>query len=360
MGKRGRSGVPACIGDIRLRWHQQRCRRERESVSGKLSLVAYSTPQEAYEEIIPAFQKTPDGKGVEFEQSYGASGDQSRAVEAGLPADFVAFSLEPDMTRLVDAGLVDADWNQTSTRAWSPTRSSSSSSARATPRTSRPGTTSCSRRRGDHAEPVHVRRRAVEHDGRLRRPDQAGQAEEEAIEYLRELSSNVAVQDKSAREALQTFIGGKGDVLLAYENEAIAAQQKGEDIDYVVPDQTILIENPVAVTTDAPERRQAFVDFLYADEAQKIFGDNGYRPVVDVRGRPVRLPDPAGLFTIADLGGWDEVKDEFFDPENGIVAEIERTWGSRLSQASSRRTPSTGAPAAPGGASLGRGSSPRT
>src|SRR5215212_4043303 len=79
---------------------------------GKLTLVAYSTPEEAYKEIIPAFNRTPEGKGVSFSQSYGGSGDQSRAVEGGLPADVVEFSLEPDMTRLVDAGLVDKGWNQ--------------------------------------------------------------------------------------------------------------------------------------------------------------------------------------------------------------------------------------------------------
>ena len=80
---------------------------------GKLTLIAYSTPEEAYKELIPAFNKTPEGKGVSFSQSYAASGEQSRAVEGGLPADVVEFSLEPDM-----AGA------RTSTRGWSPTRSS--------------------------------------------------------------------------------------------------------------------------------------------------------------------------------------------------------------------------------------------
>src|SRR3954449_1160397 len=79
---------------------------------GKLTLVAYSTPEAAYKELIPAFHKTPDGKAVSFSQSYAASGEQSRAVEGGLPADVVEFSLEPDMTRLVDADMVDKGWNQ--------------------------------------------------------------------------------------------------------------------------------------------------------------------------------------------------------------------------------------------------------
>src|SRR3954466_3768253 len=82
------------------------------SSGNKLSLVAYSTPKEAYAALIPAFQKTPQGKDVTFTQSYGASGDQSRAVDGGLKADVVEFSLEPDITRLVDGGLVDKSWNQ--------------------------------------------------------------------------------------------------------------------------------------------------------------------------------------------------------------------------------------------------------
>src|SRR5439155_14222950 len=81
-----------------------------------LALVAYSTPQSAYEKIIKAFQGTPEGRNVKFTQSYGASGDQSRAVEAGLRADIVAFSLEPDITRLVKAGLVANDWNADATK----------------------------------------------------------------------------------------------------------------------------------------------------------------------------------------------------------------------------------------------------
>src|ERR687887_341025 len=80
------------------------------AVAALVALVAYSTPQVVYDEVIPAFQKTAAGEGVGFSQSYGASGEQSRAVESGLPADVVAFSLEPDITRLVDAGIVAPDW----------------------------------------------------------------------------------------------------------------------------------------------------------------------------------------------------------------------------------------------------------
>jgi ABC-type sulfate transport system substrate-binding protein len=139
----------------------------------------------------------------------------------------------------------------------------------------------------------------------------------------------VPVLDKSARESLQTFSSGKGDVLLGYENEAILAQQKGEEIDYVVPDQTILIENPLAATSEAedPKLAQAFVDFLYTRQAQEIFVSKGYRPVVKDTPGADKFPEPADLFDITKFGGWDKVNTEFFDPENGVVAKIFQDQG---------------------------------
>ena len=155
-----------------------------------------------------------------------------------------------------------------------------------------------------------------------------GATKEEAVEFLRQMFANIPVQDKSARESLATFTGGKGDVLLAYENEAIFAQQAGEEIDYIVPDRTILIENPVAVTSESgsPEQAQAFVDFLRTPEAQEIFVSKGYRPVVEGVAED-KYPAPAFLFDIQEFGGWDKVMDEFFDREDGILADIERELG---------------------------------
>ena len=298
------------------------------SQGGKLTLVAYSTPQEAYEAIIPAFQKTAEGKGVEFEQSYGASGEQSRAVEAGLPADVVEFALDSDVTRLVDAGLVDSDWNQNEYKGILTDSVVSFVVRKGNPDdiqtwddllkpgvevvTPNPFTSGGARWNIMAAYGAQIKQ---------------GKSKEEAVAYLNELFQHVAVQDASARDALQTFTGGKGDVLLSYENEAITAQQKGEDVDYVIPDQTILIENPVAVTTDAPQSATDFVKFLYSDEAQKIFGEKGYRPVVKSVADQFDYKTPTTLFTIQDFGGWGTVKDEFFDPENGIVAKIEMSLG---------------------------------
>jgi sulfate transport system substrate-binding protein len=298
---------------------------------GTLSLVAYSTPREAYEEIIPAFQETPEGEGFDFDQSYASSGEQSRAVEAGLAADVVAFSLEPDITRLVDAGLVDEDWNQNeydgmvtdsvvvfavrpgnpeNIQTWDDLLKEGVEVITPNPFTSGGAQWNIMAAYGAQLE--------------------QGKSDEEAIDYLRDLFLNhVPVQDKSARESLQTFAGGKGDVLLAYENEAIFAQQSDQELEYVVPDETILIENPVAVvnTSESPQAAQAFVDYLYTPEAQAVFASKGYRPVVEGVDSEFDFPDPPGLFSIADLGGWPDVRTRFFDREESIFLDIENELG---------------------------------
>jgi sulfate/thiosulfate transport system substrate-binding protein len=222
------------------------------SGSTKLTLVAYSTPKEAYEALIPAFQKTTAGKGVSFDQSYASSGEQSRAVEAGLPADVVEFSLEPDMTRLVDAGIVDPSWNSNQYKGMVTDSVVVFVVRKGNPKGIKPW--------DDLVKPgIEVITPNPFTSGGARwnlmaaygAQIEEGKSEQGALEYLHQLLSQTPVQDKSAREALQTFVGGKGDVMLAYENEAITAQREGEDVDYVVPDQTILIENPVAVTKGA-------------------------------------------------------------------------------------------------------------
>jgi sulfate transport system substrate-binding protein len=156
-----------------------------------------------------------------------------------------------------------------------------------------------------------------------------GKTDAQATAYLTSLFKNVAVQDKSARDALQTFTGGKGDVLISYENEAITAQQKGQKIDYVIPPQTILIENPIAVTKNAQNatKAKAFVKYLYTPAAQGIFAQKGYRPVVKSAPGANKFPTPKTLFTIQKFGGWSTVKTKFFDPDKGIVAGIEKGLG---------------------------------
>jgi sulfate/thiosulfate transport system substrate-binding protein len=137
------------------------------------------------------------------------------------------------------------------------------------------------------------------------------------------------VQDKSARDSLQTFGSGKGDVLLAYENEAIAAQRKGVELDYVIPDQTILIENPIAITEEGKDKERAarFLEFLRSEAGQRIFVEEGYRPVLDSVNDPERFPRPKQLFEIDEFGGWGPVNEKFFDPDRGVMAEINKAKG---------------------------------
>jgi sulfate/thiosulfate transport system substrate-binding protein len=297
---------------------------------GKLTLVAYSTPEEAYKELIPAFNKTSEGKGVSFSQSYAASGEQSRAVEGGLPADVVEFSLEPDMTRLVDADLVDKSWNQNEYKGNVTDSVVVLMVRKGNPKNIK-GWDDLTTGKVDVLEPNPFTSGGAKWNIMAAYGAQleAGKSPQEAQQYIADLFKNVSVLDKSARESLATFSSGKGDVLLGYENEAILAQQKGEDIDYIVPDQTILIENPVAATSEAkdPKLAQAFVDFLYTPEAQKIFVDKGYRPVVKDTPGADKFPTPSQLFEITKFGGWDKVNTDFFDPEKGIVAKIFQDQG---------------------------------
>jgi sulfate/thiosulfate-binding protein len=302
--------------------------------SNKVNLVAYSTPQQVYEDKLePAFNDTSDGKDVDFSNSFGASGDQSRAVESGQPADLVEFSLEPDMTRLVEAGIVGSDWNQNQYKGIV-TNSVVTLMVR-------PG----------NPKNIHSFDDLTRDDVEVINPNPAtsggarwnimaiygsqiaeGKSEAQAQDFVKQVIANTSVQDDSARDSLNTFSSGKGDVLVGYENEAIQAKEEGIDIDYVTPDSTILIENPIAVTKDASDSAQKFLDFLYTDPAQQDFADAGYRPVV----KPVfdknadKFPVPSGLFTIAEFGGWSKVADPFFG-DDGWVVKAEADLGNPTS-----------------------------
>jgi sulfate/thiosulfate transport system substrate-binding protein len=298
-----------------------------------LSLVAYSTPEVVYDEIIPDFQQTAEGREVGFKTSYGASGDQSRAVEAGLRADYVSFSTEPDMTRLVDAGLVDTSWNSTPTRGLVTTSVVAFVVRKGNPKhiktwddLLRPGVKVLT------PNPFSSGAAKWNLLAAYGQASGAGKNPQAGLDYVRALiTDHVPVQDKSGREALQNFVSGDADVLLSYEYEATTAQKKGEDVDYVLPDDTIKINIDVATTKDAPPAAQQFLDYVLSKPAQERFVDWGYRPVNEevlsaAKARGL-FPDPPGLFTIEDLGGWDKVNDEFFDVESGSIAKIEEDAG---------------------------------
>jgi sulfate/thiosulfate-binding protein len=304
------------------------------SGAGTINLVAYSTPQQVYEDSLePDFKDTSEGKDVEFSNSFGASGDQSRAVESGQPADVVEFSLEPDMTRLVDAGIVDANWNQNEHKGIV--------TDSVVTLMVRPGNPKNIQSFDDLTrDDVEVIDPNPATSGGARWNIMAiygsqiaeGKSESQAQDFVKQVLANTSVQDSSARDSLQTFSNGKGDVLVGYENEAIQAKAEGIDLEYVTPDSTILIENPIAVTKDAPSEAQKFLDFLYTDPAQQDFADAGYRPVVkSVADKNAdKFPTPSGLFTIAEFGGWSKVADPFFG-DDGWVIQAEKELGNPTS-----------------------------
>jgi sulfate/thiosulfate transport system substrate-binding protein len=299
----------------------------------ELSLVAYTTPREAYAKLIPMFQKTAAGKDVTFTQSYGASGEQARAVRAGLDADLVALSLAPDIDTLTP-DLVDRKWkNQpykgmvTNSVVVFVLRDGNPKKIKGWDDLLRPDV--------DIVTPNPftsggARWNVMAAYGAWRR---AGLTDKQAQANLLKLFKNVVVQDASARASLNTFNSGKGDVLLAYENEAYFSRAQGLGLQWVIPKATILIENPIAVTKTSRSKAaaNAFIRFLRTPKAQNVFAGQGYRsilPKVEKRHR-AKFPLRPRLFTIdaKSMGGWTKVTKRFFHPDTGIMARIQRQVG---------------------------------
>ena len=301
------------------------------SSGGKLDVVGYSTPESVYAEFLePAFEKTPEGADVSFSNSFGASGDQSRAVVAGQPASVVHFAQAGDMERLVEeGGLVSKDWTNNKYKG-----------------IAQNSVVVISVRKGN-PEGIKTLQDLQTKDVDIVTPNpfssgaarwnimavygtalNEGKSPDQALAAVKTVLEKTVAQPGSARDALATFTQGEGDVLLGYENEAIKAIDEGEDIEYIVPPSTIQIETPIAVTTDAPEpAAQNFLNFIWSDEGQNIWAENGYRPVNPKLVDEKQFPTPADLFKISQFGGWGKVNDEFFDDETGSVAKIETELG---------------------------------
>jgi sulfate transport system substrate-binding protein len=298
-----------------------------------LNLVAYSTPKKAYDALTGAFAQTSTGKGVGFNQSFGASGSQSRAVAAGQPADVVAFSTEPDMSRLVKAGLVSSSWDANAHKGIA--------SDSVVVMVVRKGNPKRIAGWDDLIKPgIDVITPNPSTSGSARWNILAGYGAElkegkppaQALDYVRTLlTKNVSVQDASASAALQTFTSGKGDVLLDYESDAIAAEKAGDQVQYIVPKQTILIQTPIAVMSKSSHQTaaKAFLDFQWSPAGQKIWAEQGYRSVLPSVAAQYKskFPTPQALFDISFLGGWKKAKSEFFDPSTGSITKIEQAAG---------------------------------
>lgn len=296
---------------------------------GTLNLYAYAVPKPGFDKVIPAFNGTEAGKGVQIQQSYGASGDQSRKVKDGAEADIVNFSVEPDITRLVDAGLVDPGWNADANKGI-PFGS-------VVTLVVRKGNPKGIKDWDDLLKPgVEVVTPNPFSSGSAKwnllapyaAKSEGGKNPQAGLDYLSQLVSpeHVKVQPKSGREATETFLQGTGDVLLSYENEAIFSERKGDPIEHVNPPVTFKIENPVAVLKNSknPTKAQAFRDFLFTAEGQKAWAEAGFRPVDPAVAAQFAkdFPTPTKLYTIADLGGWKTVDKELFAQGTGSVAII--------------------------------------
>jgi sulfate/thiosulfate transport system substrate-binding protein len=299
------------------------------SGGGQIAVVGYSTPQSVYEEgLEPGFQATPDGSGVSFTNSFGASGDQSRAVAAGQPADVVHFSIGSDMTRLVEEGQVAAGWEQNKYKG-----------------IAQDSVVVLAVHKGN-PDGIHSFDDLLTKDVSIVTPNpfssgsarwnimavygsqiEQGKSPAQALAAVKTVLEKTQAQPGSGRDAMTAFTQGQGDVLLTYENEAIKAEEAGEDVEYVIPEDTIKIETPIAVTREAGPEAQKFLDYIWSEAGQKIWAENGYRPVDPKLVDPKKFPTPKGLFTIAKFGGWEKVKEEFFEEKTGSVTEIEEELG---------------------------------
>jgi sulfate/thiosulfate-binding protein len=302
-------------------------------VDNEISIVGFAVPEAANKAIAEAWAQTAEGADVEFKTSYGASGEQSRAVVDGLDADYVHFSVTTDVTRLVDYGLVAQDWADgdnggvvSSSIVVFAVREGNPLGIETWDDLIEPGVEIVT---PNPASSGAARWNALAAWGQT---IESGGTEEQATDYVTKFFENVVALPNSGRDATTAFLSGTGDVLMAYENEAILARQNGEVFDYIVPETTMLIENPGAVLIDANPKATEWLNFVLSADGQREFALKGFRPIIDgvdfgeVEGAndPADpFPEITNLLTVADdFGSWSELSDKFFDEDTGIVTQI--------------------------------------
>jgi sulfate transport system substrate-binding protein len=304
---------------------------------GSLSVVAYSTPKTVYGKVIQAWQQTADGKGVSLTQSYAASTDQARAVAAGLKADLVFLSTGDDVNILVDAGLVDKNWDKQANKGIEAdtvvvfaVRNGNPKHIKGWADLVKPGVQVVTPNPFSSGSAKWNILAAYGAQRRLGKSDAQAQA------YVKKLFQHVVSQDTSGRNATNTFLSGKGDVLLTYESEALTSRAAGTDIQYVIPRQTMLIELPIAVLESSGNKALAnkFIRFTKGPVAQDLFGQYGWRPVNPAVAKKYAEKYPArpGIFKVDDriFSGWRTVDKKWFS-QNGIMVRIERSVGGPTS-----------------------------
>ncbi|WP_017933120.1 sulfate ABC transporter substrate-binding protein [Nocardioides sp. Iso805N] len=311
------------------------------SSADTINIVGYSVLQQANKGVEAAFQKTSEGKGVTFKESYGASGDQARSVLAGAKADTVHLSLEPDVQKLVDGGVVDSDWKNNATKGICTqsivvfgVRPGNPKNIKTWADLVKPGVKIVTPNPASSGSAKWNLLAAYGSEIASGGDDTAAQA------YMKKFFANVVSMPDSGRDATTAFTGGTGDVLLSYENETILARQSGTQLDYVVPDSSLLIQNPCAATKDASAVTQKWIDFQKSAAGQKLYAETGYRPLDNVASQVGQVtvkgandpsnpfPAPAKLLTIdKDFGGWTAANTKYFDADNGILTKLQAAAG---------------------------------
>jgi ABC-type sulfate transport system substrate-binding protein len=293
----------------------------------RLTLIATTSPQEPFERLAALFSQTPEGDGVLVEQSYGNAFQQTQQLGFGLPADLFAPGSEADLLGLVEAGQIRRDWDDdefggmiTNSVVAFVVRSGNPKRIRGWADLARDGVRVVM---GDPNFSSVARWASLAAYGAQL---EQGRTPAQARRYLEQLFANVTVEGTSARETFTAFSRGSADVLLTSEAEALTAQKKGSALDHVVPDETILIESPIALTTSAQPEARAFLDYLRTEGSQRIFGEEGHRPVLESARAAFDFPDPPGLFTIERFGGWRNAHLDFFTTF-GTVMSILRNLG---------------------------------
>ncbi|OBJ48070.1 sulfate ABC transporter substrate-binding protein [Mycobacterium sp. 1423905.2] len=293
-----------------------------------ITLVAYSVAEPGWSKVIPAFNASEEGKGLQVITSFGASGDQSRGVAEGKPADLVNFSVEPDITRLVKSGKIAKDWDTNVTKGIPfgsvvtlVVRKGNPKNIKDWDDLLRPGieVVTPSPLSSGSAKWNLLAPYAVKSEG--------GHNSQAGIDFVSRLvREHVKLRPGSGREATDVFVQGSGDVLISYENEAIAAERAGKPVQHITPPQTFKIENPLAVVNTSAHLAAAvsFRNFQYTAAAQKVWAQAGFRPVDPAVAGEFReqFPVPSKLWTIADLGGWATVDPQLFDKSAGSITKI--------------------------------------
>ena len=293
----------------------------------RLLLVSYAVTKGAYDRILPRFVaqwKAKTGQELEIKTSYGGSGTQTRAVIDGLEADVVTLALGADVLKLQEAGLIQPGWDKelpnnsvvTNSAVAFLTRAGNPKAIKSWPDLVKPGVTVVT------ANPKTSGGARWNFLGLWGSVSEAGGDAKKAEAYVSSVYSNVQNLPRDAREASDAFLKrDQGDVLLNYENEAILATRTGDlKAPFVVPELNIRIEGPVAVVDSVVDRKgtrkaaEALAAYLFTDEAQQVFAEEGFRPTspsvwAKVKGKfaPVKQ-----WFTVEDFGGWAKVNKEFF------------------------------------------------